>query len=140
MSAYATTTQLALRAPAKTLSGVSTERQEAAIADASALADDYLDAQYPLPLSTWGGDLTRNVCDIAIYDIASTRGFGAAGDATLLQKRHDAAVAWLERIQSGKAKLTRQSTAPDPSPPTRVSTGTPRGFSDDSTSTSCDDE
>lgn len=128
-SAYATTTELARRAPAKALSGVSTDDQTAALADASALADDFLAGRYALPLATWGGDLTRAVCAIALYDILSKRGFGAPGDATLYKQRADEARAWLEKVQTGAATLTR-NVAPAASPATRVATSTRRGWPD----------
>lgn len=102
--AYATRAELTtLAIPASALGGISTERQDAALEAASRLADGYLNARYRLPLTSYGSDLKRAVCDIAAFILMKARGFSPeTADADMLQTAERSAVKWLEGIAAGK--------------------------------------
>lgn len=112
--AYATTTDLArFGLPAAALSGISTAAQEAAIDAASAFADSYLRSRHDVPLTTYGVDLTQQVCALAAEMLLTTRGFDATranGDAVTL--RADNARAWLRDVSAGRAAVSGGNAAP----------------------------
>lgn len=112
--AYATTTDLVrFGLPAAALSGISTAAQEAAIDAASALADSYLRSRYTVPLTSYGVDLTQQVCALAAEMLLTTRGFDATranGDAVTL--RADNARAWLRDVSAGRAAVSGGNAAP----------------------------
>jgi phage gp36-like protein len=84
---------------ASALASVSSSDQQAALDNASALADSYLGARYSLPLTTYGDDIKRAVCNIAAYDLLCVRGFNPAvgADVNYRMRREDA-VRWLELV------------------------------------------
>ena len=122
--AYATTTDLVrFGLPAAALTGISTPAQEAAIDAASALADSYLRSRYTVPLTSYGVDLTKQVCALAAEDLLTTRGFDATranGDAVTL--RADNARAWLKDISAGRAAVSGGNTTATATPIARAST------------------
>lgn len=132
MSAYAVRADLGkYGVNAAALSGISTTAQDAAIEAASEVADSYFRSRYNLPLLAWGTDVTRAVCQIAVYDLLVMRGFNPeqAADQNL-QARADSAVAWLRAVgkQEAQANVTPTPVqSPDYDQP-RVLTSTPRGW------------
>lgn len=110
--AYATTTDLArFGLPSGALTGVSSTTQEAALDAASALADSYLRSRYTVPLTSYGVDLTQQVCALAAETLLTTRGFDpsrANGDAIVL--RADNARAWLRDVSAGRASVSGGNT------------------------------
>lgn len=102
--AYATRAQLiqfGIRSAA--LAGIATGDQDAALEAASDLADGYLRARFTLPLAVWQDDLRRCVCNIAVYDLLSARGYNPdAGADSNVRQRYEDAIRWLERIAGGQ--------------------------------------
>lgn len=79
-----------------------------ALEDASALADGYLGARYPLPLSATPALLVGLVCDLARYAL------WADAVPEWVKDRRDAAIALLRDIAAGRARLDLPSAAPAP--------------------------
>lgn len=102
--AYATRTDLTtFSLPSGALQGVSTDKQDAALEAASRLADGYLNARFRLPLTGYGSDLKRAVCDIAAFILMKGRGFAPeTADADMLLSAEREAIRWLEGIAAGK--------------------------------------
>lgn len=115
MAAYATAEDLErLGIPDRALESVATEEREAALEAASRLADGYLAAQFTLPLSAWGDDLRDAVVAIAIYRVMVRRGYDPDGGGnTEIRRRYEDAIAWLERIASGKVHPAVTDATPD---------------------------
>lgn len=101
---YATSTDLAsLGLIGGALSNVPTATQDAALIAASALADSYLQSRYDLPITRWGQDLARAVCQIAAYDLLTSRGFGMVqGPDANIRQRYLDALEWLQEVSQGK--------------------------------------
>lgn len=88
---------------AAALTGTSTAAQDKALVAASMIADGYLSSRFQLPLTTWGEDLKRQVCEIAAYILMKRRGFSPElADADQLKGGHDSAMKWLEGIAGGR--------------------------------------
>ena len=102
MSRYAIPTDLqSLSLTAAALTGISTDEQQAALDTASGVADGYLASRYALPITAYGQDLTRAVCNIAAYDLMSVRGYSPDGSNSTIRDRYDDAIRWLERVAAG---------------------------------------
>lgn len=104
--AYATRADLTtFSLPAGALGGVSADKQDAALEAASRFADGFLNVVYTLPLTEYGSDLRRAVCDIAAFILMKGRGFSPeTADADMLQSAERAATQWLQSIAAGKVK------------------------------------
>ncbi|MFA5688580.1 MAG: DUF1320 domain-containing protein [Kiritimatiellales bacterium] len=76
------------------------ERITAALADASAEANVYLNARYAMPLTFIPEALKNAVCDIAAYLLGNETTI-----SDFITERRDNAVALLRRIGEGKADL-----------------------------------
>lgn len=101
---YASLADLAaLGLPPHALAGVEAADQYAALEAASALVDSYLRGRYPLPLLSWGRELTRVTAIIAAYDLMSRRGYdpNRPGDENL-RLRYEDAIRWLEGVAAGR--------------------------------------
>ena len=72
---------------------------EKAIADASAVADDFLAGRYSVPVAPVPETLKRLVCDISRYYLAGD----TADDDT--RRRHNDAIAALRDIGAGRRRL-----------------------------------
>ncbi len=117
-----------------TIGGRDAAKIAAALDDASAIVDSYCARRYALPLSlSAAGEriVVGYVCDIAIARLATT-----AGRMTeIIQKRSDAALAWLRDIAAAKADLPGAGdgvaggpSAPPISPNEAVLEAAPRVF------------
>jgi phage gp36-like protein len=84
------------------LSVISTQEQNAALLTASAYADGCLNAQFVLPLKSWGVDLTRAVALMAAYDLLSQRGFSGEGSDENIRKRYQDAQGWFDKVAQNK--------------------------------------
>lgn len=101
--AYASAADLALSGmPAASLSGVASEAQTEALAQASETIDSYLRARYTLPLSEWGRDIKRACVIIAVYDILTFRGYVPQGEDDNFRLRYLDVIKWLEAVRDGK--------------------------------------
>ncbi len=133
MSSYATVAQFDVYGirPEALPAGISSDDKTAAIEAASRVADSYLGAQFHLPLSAWGADLSQNVCSIAAYElIASLLVFQPeAAKNEVLTERKEAAIRWLEQVAAGRVRPVGISdTAPSAMSVPRVYSKTPRGW------------
>jgi phage gp36-like protein len=104
MTQYATTSDFALLGlPSDALTGISTPLQDAALVAASAQFDsEGLAAQFTLPLTAWGQDLTAHVCARAAIILLNVDGWQPdnpvnAGWIT----RAAAADAWIKGVANG---------------------------------------
>lgn len=118
------------------LQGISNTELVAACVAASEKADSYLRGRYPLPLLTWGADITLHTAYIAVYLLLSARGYNpSAGADNLIRERYYEAVGYPDRPGSGWFPgIQRQAIHPDvtfsnPNPPNfslpQVRTGGP---------------
>lgn len=79
-----------------------------ALADADSTIDGYLASRYTVPLVTPAPAVVRTACDLAryyLYDDQVTE---------TVQKRYDAAVAWLRDVSTGKVSLGADSNQQAP--------------------------
>lgn len=101
MSQYATIANLATVMTAKELTGISSDNQTTALQRASAKADGYLVTKYRMPITAYGDDLTRCVCDIAAYDLLSAKALNPQAGPWNVRTRYDDAISWLKDIARG---------------------------------------
>ncbi len=101
MSRYAVVADIARYVPTASISSIDSTTQQNVLDDVSTLADSFLGSRYKLPLTSYGSDLTRNVCQIAVYDLMCLRGFFPDGPDQNFKDRNDAAMAWLRGVSSG---------------------------------------
>ena len=125
---YATQTNLAqLGLIGGVLTSISGTIQDAALVAASAIADSYLQSRYDLPLTNWGQDLVRVVCQIAAYDLLTSKGFNpATGPDENIRQRYLDALAWLQEVSQGKqtpAYVVDSSTGSGSLPPVSPTDG-----------------
>lgn len=130
MASYATMTDLTrLGLPAAALEGIPTADQQAALDAASSTADGYLASRFKLPLTVWGDDLRRAVCQVAAYDLMTTRGMAPdSPEAVLLGDRSKGAMAWLRDVADGRVTPVVTETAPAALTSVRVESNEPRGW------------
>jgi phage gp36-like protein len=89
--------------PAATLTGLSTEDQEAALEAASDYIDSYLAQRFTLPLTDWQDDLRRATCHVAGWDILARRGFNPDRPIDgVVRKRYEDTIRWLEKVARGE--------------------------------------
>jgi phage gp36-like protein len=74
------------------LQSIDIARQQAACVAASERADSYLRGRYPLPLNSWGRDLTIMTSYIAVYTLLAARGYApdAGADSRISCNYHEA--------------------------------------------------
>ena len=112
---YATPAQLRQAALSENaLDGVTEEAQAAALERASAVADGYIGMRFTVPLTSWGGDLVRVVCDIAAYDLLTQRPINVPAEPWTPRVRYEDAVQWLEKVSRGEIKPANVVTSPTP--------------------------
>jgi phage gp36-like protein len=107
------------------LASVPLSVQDQACVSASETADSYLRVKYPLPLKSFGGDVTRYAAYIAIRQLLVARGYNpAAGADSAIETNYRDAVGWPDKPGSGWfPAVARGSIIPDvtvfqPTPPT----------------------
>ena len=130
MSQYATRAQFfAIALPAAACAGIPDADVDASLVDASATADSYLPPRYPVPLTSWGDDLTGAVCRIAAWRLLTGRRGVSPEDPGVggISKAHDDAIRWLRDVQANRASLLETSTTPGAAATPRVITSTRRG-------------
>ncbi len=99
---------------------VDTEIVAAAIDDADALIDSYLETRYPLPLATVPVLLGRLSADIASFYLYGRR--PEFETPKRIESGHSAALRLLEKIQNGQVSLGAQ-VAPPTSGPSYTTSG-----------------
>ena len=104
--AYATRAELVTYGlPSAALTGISTDKQDAALEAASREADGYLNSVFMLPLTAYGNDLKQHVCNMAAFMLMKGRGFAPeSADADMLVMGRTQAIKWLEGVAAGKIK------------------------------------
>lgn len=102
---YATVSDLTTYGlPANALGQLSPTMQQAQLDNASKKVDTYLRGRYPLPLITWGTEITEAVCVLAAYTVIAVRGFNpSSGADVVLRDRYLDTVNWLIRVQKQQA-------------------------------------
>lgn len=89
------------------MTGISSTDRDTALVRASALADNYLQRRYALPLSSWSDTVRQCVCHIALYWLVSPRGFDPAAVGSTPRKLYEDALKTLENIVAyGDAGIT----------------------------------
>lgn len=86
---------------------------DAAIEDASALADSFLREKYAMPLSGVPDILMRSVCDIARYQLHVNE------VPAHVKTRYDSRIDWLKKIAAGTASLGLAVDTPA-EPPSKI--------------------
>lgn len=89
---------------------------ERAIASADALIDSYLGVRYPVPVAPVPPVLTRMAVALAVWSLATGKGFDVESADKSLKLDQEAALAWLKDIGRGQATLP--AAAATPSAPT----------------------
>ena len=103
MSQYACVADLStFGIPDDALFNTSDSDKNFAMIAASAEIDGYIGAQYKLPLTSWGLDITRACVHIAIYDLMARRGFMGTNNDQIHSNRADAIRRWLRDVSIGK--------------------------------------
>lgn len=69
-----------------------------ALQAASAVADSYLQGQFVLPITQWGYDLVRAVCNIAAWDLMAARGYSPQSPDDHIRQRYEDALTWLDEV------------------------------------------
>jgi phage gp36-like protein len=89
--------------PAAVLAAIATADQDSALDAASQVADGYLGAKFVLPLTAWGEDLKRAVCDFAAWILIKRRGFSPQNaDGGMIREAYDDSVEWFKGVAAGK--------------------------------------
>ena len=86
---------------------ITVSKVDRALADASAMAEDYLRGRYQLPLAGTPAALVLMVCDIARYYLFDDR------VPEVVEARYKAAVAWLKDVARGTVTLDSAAAAPN---------------------------
>lgn len=81
------------------------ERIDEAIGDADSLIDSYLGQRYTVPITPTPRLLTRISCDIAVYYLASRRGFTSQGADEVILQAYQNAISWLKAVANGTASI-----------------------------------
>lgn len=129
---YATLSDLATCGlPNGALATIDDATKQAALDDRSDYADTFIGDKVQLPLQApYPRVLIRMVCFQASYDLLCFRGFNPDNPADLnVQRRHDEADKWFQRVANGQARVNFKETAP-PSLQPDVSTNEPREIGD----------
>lgn len=138
VTTYAAISDVNAAINAAALTGIDDPRKTAAIAGASAEADDYLRDQYTLPLQTNGSaSLTIHVANIAVYRLMVGRGYNPeAGGDPGIRDRYKDAIDWLKLVAAGKVTPNVTDSAPETTGPgssggavPQVITSPQRGYS-----------
>lgn len=100
MASYATPTDLLRYITAAQLTGISAEKQQEALDEASGEANGSLKCQFTLPLSApYPIDLVRHVCAIAIWNLLCFKGFNPEqGSNATIATNYEKALAWLRAV------------------------------------------
>jgi phage gp36-like protein len=130
VSSYALPADLAkFGIASQALAGISSEDQQAALDAASATADGYLQSRFRLPLTAWGDDLRRVVCQIAAYDLLANRGYAPQAEGnTTIADRAEAATNWLRDVSKGIVTPLVTETSPAAKDSPRVLSAPKRGW------------
>ena len=133
MTAYATAGEFDVHGirPEARPAAVSAGDISSAIEAASKKADSYLRNRFPVPLASWGLDLTQAICAMAAYElVASLLLFQPeASSNQVLVSRNDAALRWLKQVADGLATPDGvTSSAPAGVADVTVTSATPRGW------------
>ncbi|MBU1193967.1 MAG: DUF1320 domain-containing protein [Proteobacteria bacterium] len=108
---------------------INTDVTDKAISGADALIDSYLASRYSVPVTPVPDILLNFAVDIAIYKICSRRSQAPEEVRT----KYEDAIKWLEKVASGKVKISSAASAPaSQSNDGPVITTSPRIFSRDS--------
>lgn len=105
---YATQADLeALDLPAAALEGVTSADIDQHLEAASSRVDTYLRGRYALPLGTpYPPEVISCTTALAAYSLLSRRGFDPQrGTDVNVRRRHEDAVAWLERLSAGAINI-----------------------------------
>ena len=123
MASYPTLAELAARAPAGVLQGLSNDVQQTALDGATAEANTYIRAQYTLPLAApYDPVLIGKVCQLALWQLMNFKGRKVeAGKLDIFEQMHSDALAWLKLLSEGKVNLASNA---DATPGVRI--GAPR--------------
>lgn len=105
-TAYATHTNFYTYAVSQARMGsVSQDDINAALLAHSAIAEGYISAQFQLPLTSYGVDLTMQVCFMAAPGLLVKRGVNPESDEyKTAQDQAKAALAWFDRLSLGKVR------------------------------------
>jgi len=115
--------------PAKVLAEFTAEEQDAALVQASGVADDYLRSEHAVPLPVPSIGLKVHVCRMASYFLMRKRGFDPESNKILVDDYAEA-LSWLKMVAKGEIQL---AGAVDATPDVEegepsILSGEPRGW------------
>src|SRR5262245_29771771 len=105
-----------------------TSVQDKKLMEASEFADGYLRQQFVLPLTRWGSDLVRRVCDVAAYYLVCVRGFNPETDGHFLAN-YESAEKWFREVAKGLISPDVVDGSGDAEPGKQASTTAPLSYS-----------
>ena len=103
---YATPDDLVLTLPAAVLERVEYAQLIGFLCAASDIVDGYFACQYIVPIPTWAYDVRLAVCQIAAVLVLRHIGYNPQGSDEGFQRGRDEAIAWLEKVSTGRIKLS----------------------------------
>lgn len=116
-------------APPEALKKIGPEERQRALYQASRFADTRIAARYPMPLVSWGDDLTQIVCVIASFRLICFRGWNPADPANAgFVMMYNEAVKTLNMVAQGLATLNLPETSPGPVATPDITSDKPRGL------------
>lgn len=96
----------ALGLPEASLANVPLADQLNALDAASGVVDTYLRSKHTLPLvAPYPREIIRAECVLAAWDLVTTKGHNPIGFDESLERRWEAAMAWLKDLAAGRAHL-----------------------------------
>lgn len=84
-----------------------------AIKSASGEIDGYAQAKYPVPFNPIPEIITKYCVDIALYNLFSRRGFDESSADSIIAKRYNAAIKFLENLAKGVVTIGVTTPKPD---------------------------
>ncbi len=87
-------------------------RVDAAIKAATDIINTYCRGLYPVPFNPVPGEILSVAVDIAKFNLFSRRGFNEDTADSVVVKRYNAAIKWLENVAKGTVKLDYSLPAP----------------------------
>lgn len=104
---YATRRDLKLKSlSGEVLDSADSQAVAEALLSASGEAEDALNAQYSLPITTWPDSLRARCASIAKYKFFDREGFAPQGIDELIVKNYDDALSWLRAVSTRKIVLS----------------------------------
>lgn len=81
--------------------------------DATDEMNTHLRSQNKLPFTSWGNDVIRRCCDIALWYMMLYRGFSPEGQDVVFRQRYEDALNWLHGVATGMLNPDLTDSTPE---------------------------